>query len=57
MVDAILEHTYLDGIKYYLVKWEGYEDAADWMLEEDLEGAAYHVEDYNSALREKLSHK
>jgi hypothetical protein len=53
VVEAILEHYYGDGKKYYLVKWEGYEDSHDWLPEEDLEGAQELVAAYNERARKK----
>ena len=54
VVEAIIEH-YRDeeGRKFYLVKWEGYEDSHDWLPEEDLEGAAELVHEYNERVRQK----
>lgn len=46
-VESIIEHFYEGGKKYYLVKWEGYEDSHDWLPEEDLAGAADIVAEYN----------
>jgi hypothetical protein len=51
VVDSILEHSYQDGVKYYLVKWEGYDDASDWLAEDDLEGAVELLEEYNATIR------
>jgi hypothetical protein len=46
VVEAIIEHFQEDGEVYYLVKWDGYEDSYDWLLEEDLDGAADLVAEY-----------
>jgi hypothetical protein len=58
VVEAITEH-YCDADKrYYLVKWQGFEDSHDWLPEEDLEGAADLVAEYNEKVqRRKLSGK
>ncbi len=53
VVEAILEHFYDDGKKYYLIKWAGYEDSHDWLPEEDLEGAAELVEEYKERVKRK----
>ncbi|KAF3043046.1 hypothetical protein E8E11_006585 [Didymella keratinophila] len=53
VVEAIIEHYHDDGRKFYLVKWEGYEDSHDWLPEEDLEGAAELVHDYNERVKQK----
>lgn len=48
VVEAITQHYHNDdGRKFYLVKWQGYEDSYDWLPEEDLEGAAELVQEYN----------
>lgn len=51
VVESILEHYYNEGQKYYLVKWEGYEDSHDWILEDDLAGASALVREYNERVR------
>ncbi|KAF2649575.1 hypothetical protein K491DRAFT_683709 [Lophiostoma macrostomum CBS 122681] len=51
VIESILEHSYQDGVKYYLVKWEGYDDASDWLAENDLEGAIELVDEYNATMR------
>jgi len=53
VVEAILDHAYDNGKKYYLIKWEGYEDSSDWLTEEDLAGASEMVADYNARLAKK----
>ncbi|RYO24367.1 hypothetical protein AA0113_g12614 [Alternaria arborescens] len=50
VVEAIVNHFQEDGKKYYLVKWDVYEDSHDWLPEEDLEGAADLVAEYNDRL-------
>ncbi|KAF2112257.1 hypothetical protein BDV96DRAFT_649063 [Lophiotrema nucula] len=45
-ISAILAHSYDDGTKYYLVKWAGYKDAEDWVVETELAGAREMVEEY-----------
>ena len=50
VVEAIVEHFQEDGKNYYLVKWDGYEDSHDWLPEEDLEGAADLVAEYNERI-------
>jgi hypothetical protein len=53
-VEAVLEHFYDDeGVKYYLVKWEGYEDSHDWLTEEELQGAPEIVAEYNERVRRR----
>ncbi|KAH9860338.1 hypothetical protein J1614_011668 [Plenodomus biglobosus] len=47
VVESIIEHFYDGRKKYYLVKWEGFEDSHDWLPEEDLAGAADIVSEYN----------
>jgi hypothetical protein len=51
VVEAIMEHYREAGKKFYLVKWEGYEDSHDWLPEEDLEGAHELVAEYNARIR------
>ncbi|KAJ4987812.1 Chromo domain-containing protein 2 [Stagonosporopsis vannaccii] len=47
VVSAILEHYFDDqGRKFFLVKWEGYEDSHDWLPEDDLQGAREMVAEY-----------
>jgi hypothetical protein len=53
VVEAIIEHYRDAGKKYYLVKWQGYEDSHDWLPEEDLEGAAELVAEYNEKVRRR----
>ena len=53
IVEAILEHYYDQGKKYYLVKWEGYEDSHDWLPAQDLEGAAELVEEYDKRTKKQ----
>ena len=52
-IEAILAHSYDDGRKYYLVKWAGYKDAEDWVIDTDLAGAREMVEEYETRLRRK----
>lgn len=52
-IEAILEHYYNGQTKYYLVKWEGYEDSHDWLPEERLAGAAELVAEYNARIRRR----
>lgn len=47
VVESIIEHFYDGRKKYYLVKWEGFEDSHDWLPEEDLAGAADIVSEYS----------
>lgn len=57
VVEAIEEH-YQDGDKtYYLVKWEGYEDSRDWLVEEDLHGAREVVAEYHARIRQREEKK
>lgn len=52
VISAILEHYYDDhGRKFYLVKWDGYEDSYDWLPEEDLQGAQELVGEYKERVR------
>ncbi|KAF2266274.1 hypothetical protein CC78DRAFT_542531 [Lojkania enalia] len=53
VVEAILAHSRDNSTKYYLVKWEGYGDAADWIAEKDLEGAKEMVNEYEARRRRK----
>jgi hypothetical protein len=54
VVESIIEHYREAGKKYYLVKWQGYEDSHDWLPEEDLEGAAEVVAEYNARIRKRM---
>lgn len=47
-VEAIIQHQDLDGVRYYLVKWVGEEEAQDWLTGEDLQGASDLVDEYNN---------
>ena len=52
VVEAINEHYYDDdGKKFYLVKWQGYEDSYDWLPKADLEGAAELVHKYDESIK------
>ncbi|KAF2033864.1 hypothetical protein EK21DRAFT_97980 [Setomelanomma holmii] len=53
VVEAIIEHYRESGRKYYLVKWQDYEDSHDWLPEEDLEGAAELVAEYDEKVRRR----
>lgn len=53
VVEAILSHSYENGKKYYLVKWEGAEDSSDWLPEDDLAGASELVHAYNNRIARK----
>ena len=53
VVEAIIEHYKEAGKKFYLVKWQGYEDSHDWLPEEDLQGAAELVAEYNEMVRRR----
>jgi hypothetical protein len=53
VVEAIIEHYQDAANKYYLVKWQGYEDSHDWLIEADLEGAGELVAEYNEKVRRK----
>jgi hypothetical protein len=53
VIDAILEHSYIDDTKYYLVKWQGYEDSSDWVSVEDLAGAPEMVAQYEEKIKRK----
>ena len=57
VVEAIIEHCRKHGKMYYLVKWEGYENSHDWLPEEDLEGAAELVSEYNERTNRTLNGK
>jgi hypothetical protein len=58
VVAAIIDHYRDDvGKKWYLVKWQGYEDSYDWLAEEDLEGAAELVAEYKVKMRKKKKQK
>ncbi|CAI6341502.1 unnamed protein product [Periconia digitata] len=45
VVEEILDHNFESGLKYYLVKWQGYENS-DWLEEKDLGGAKEVLVDY-----------
>ncbi|KAH7121307.1 hypothetical protein B0J11DRAFT_62816 [Dendryphion nanum] len=49
-IEFILSHSFIDGIKYYLVKWEGYEEAQDWLTEDELDGARDMIREYNKTI-------
>ncbi|KAH3904057.1 hypothetical protein HBH56_240570 [Parastagonospora nodorum] len=53
VVEAIIEHYRDAGKKFYLVKWQGYEDSHDWLPEENLEGAAELVAEFNEKVRRR----
>jgi hypothetical protein len=53
VVEAIINHYRNAGKKLYLVMWEGHKDSHDWLLEEDLEGAAELVAEYNASVRKR----
>ncbi|KAJ4301233.1 hypothetical protein N0V90_003324 [Kalmusia sp. IMI 367209] len=53
VVEAILSHSYEDGKKYYLVKWDGYEDSSDWLPEEDLLGTQELLTEYNEKIEKR----
>lgn len=53
VVEAIIEHYREAGKTHYLVKWQGYEDRHDWLPEDDLEGAAELVAEYNERVRRR----
>lgn len=50
VVESIVSHSYENGKRYYLVKWEGYDDKSDWLPEDDLLGARELVTKYNERL-------
>ena len=51
VVENILSHQVLNGETWYLVKWEGVEEAEDWVEEGHLEGAGEVVREYKERLR------
>ncbi|KAF2684998.1 hypothetical protein K458DRAFT_417838 [Lentithecium fluviatile CBS 122367] len=53
VIEAILDHSYQDDTKYYLVKWQGYADSSDWVSAEDLAGAPEMVAEYEDMVRRK----
>jgi hypothetical protein len=53
VVESILDHSLREGVKHYRVKWAGYEDATDWLEEQDLENLHVLVEEYNEKLKGK----
>jgi hypothetical protein len=53
VIEAILEHSYIDDTKYYLVKWQGYEESSDWLTAEDLAGAPEMIAEYEERIRRK----
>jgi hypothetical protein len=50
-VQAILAHSHQDGVEYYLVQWEGYDEATDWLPESSLGGATEMVAEFNARMR------
>jgi hypothetical protein len=51
VVEAIIDHFHNEaGKKWYLVKWQGYEDSEDWLADDELEGAAELVAEYNAKM-------
>jgi hypothetical protein len=50
-IEAILSHSYRDGIKLYLVKWEGPDEATDWVPAADLENAPEMVAQYYQKIK------
>jgi hypothetical protein len=58
VVEAIIDHYCDDdNKKWYLVKWQGYENSHDWLAAEDLGGAAELVSEYNARMRRKKKKK
>ena len=55
VVERILDHSLREGVKYYRVKWAGYEDATDWLEEQDLENVQELVQEYNEKLKGKAA--
>jgi hypothetical protein len=52
VIEAIIDHHKEYNQRFYLVKWEGYEDSHDWLQESDLRsGAADLLEEYNERVR------
>lgn len=52
-VEAIIQHQDLNGVRYYLVKWAGNEEAQDWYTAENLQGASDMVRKYNKRVGSK----
>jgi hypothetical protein len=52
-VEAIIKHHREADKTFYLVKWEGHENSHDWLPEEDVEGAAELIAEYNDKSRRK----
>jgi hypothetical protein len=53
VIEAIIDHYIDHATRYYLVKWEGYEDSHDWLQEKDLADAQELLHEYNKKIREK----
>ena len=53
VIEAILDHSCIDDTKYYLVKWQGYENSSDWVSAEDLAGAPEMVAEYEEKVRRR----
>ncbi|KAL6709659.1 hypothetical protein ACN47E_001087 [Coniothyrium glycines] len=54
VVESILEHYHdNNGKKFYLVKWQGYEDSHDWLSHEELDGAQELVAEYNRRVQQQ----
>ncbi|KAF2644305.1 hypothetical protein P280DRAFT_505118 [Massarina eburnea CBS 473.64] len=53
VVETILDHNFESGLKYYLVKWQGYDDSSDWLHEDDLAGAKELVRGYHRRLKKR----
>lgn len=52
VVEKVLSHkTDKKGRKWYLVKWQGYEETEDWLAEEDLAEASDVVTQYHADLK------
>ena len=54
-IAAIIGYNRTKGQKYYLVRWEGYDDAEDWLPAEDLAGAEEMVREYDEAVARRKS--
>ena len=53
IVESILDHSYRDGIKYYLVKWDGHANATDWLKEGDLDNVQELIGEYEEMIRRR----
>ncbi|KAF2710384.1 hypothetical protein K504DRAFT_260436 [Pleomassaria siparia CBS 279.74] len=51
VVEKIFDDSRPEGVQYYHVKWAGYEDATDWLREDELENVKELIEEYENTKR------